>query len=63
MEGSWDLLSVELQRSIALVLWLDEDRGSLDALMQTCRELWLLVSTFINKLRVSDMLALRSFPR
>ena len=63
MQGSWDVLSVELHRSITSVLWLEEDKDSLHALMQTCRGMRLLISSFVTKLEVTDMLALRRFPR
>ena len=71
--GSWSNLESNLHREIVCALWEEGKtrsseqpviQDSLNALMQTCKSLRLLVSSFISKMIVgNDMLALQCFPR
>ena len=63
MDCARDSLSSDMYREIVTTLWQRREKESLNALMQTSRELRLLVSSFISVVSVSDVLALRSFRR
>ena len=58
----WGLLSGDIHSIIVEFLWRQNDQASVNAVMQTSRELRLLTSALISKIKVTDMLALRHFP-
>ena len=63
MACHWDQLSSDVHQIILSFLWRQKDEASLNAVMQTSRELRLQSSALISKIKVTNMLALRHFPR
>ena len=63
MDGRWDELNTDVHQIILSFLWRQKDEASLNAVMQTSRELRLQASALISKIKVANMLALRHFPR
>ena len=63
MACRWDQLSIDVHQIILSFLWQQKDEASLNAVMQTSRELRLQTSAMISKIKVTNMLALRHFPR
>ena len=56
-------LSGDIHSIIVSFLWRQNDQASVNAFMQTSRELRLRTSALISKIKLTDMLALRHFPR
>ena len=56
-------LNGDIHSIIVELLWRQNDHSSVNAVMQTSRELRLQTSALISKIKVTDMLALRHFPR
>ena len=65
-QSSWESLCPELQGSVILVLWLEQDRDSIQSMLQASREMRDFCSSLISALTISDKekdrRALRRFP-
>ena len=62
-DSSWLSLGQDLQLSIMTVLKRREDKGSLQALMQTSSDLRLLASSLISSIEIRDAFALAHYPK
>ena len=62
-DGSWHSLGQDLQLSIMSVLKQRKDKSSLQAMMQTSRDLRLLASSLISSIEIRGAFALARYPK
>ena len=63
VSGGWDSLGSDLQRLVLTKLSQRFDQCSLQAVMQTSRDLRLLASSFVSGIEIGDASALAHYPR